>query len=204
MWLQNFFKYIRPGAQRIQVETGSDNPVRASAYIHEENQTLTFVILNGSASEQPVKIKLDSSVQTSNTLAFVSSENNYWQPSSSELTGPELEITLPAFSVATIYTDINLSTGTRNLKKGNMKLFQNNPNPASAETQIGFEIKNRAHILLTLRDIRGKQLKTLVNEVIPAGSHVIKMDTENLSPGIYFYSLNDGKIQATKKMIVMP
>ncbi len=200
---KHFFKYIRPGAQRIQVETESDNTVRASAYIHEEDQTLTLVLLNGSASEQPVKIMLDSSIRTSSTSAFVSSENNYWQPSSPEFTGPELEITLPAFSVATIYTDINLSTGTRNLKKGNMKLFQNNPNPASAETQIGFELKNRAHILLTLRDIQGKHLKTLVNELKPAGNHVIKMDTENLKPGIYFYSLTDGKIQTTKKMIVM-
>lgn len=199
---KHFFKYIRPGALRIDIPHESTHPVKASAYLHEDHQTLTIVLLNGSASDQQVRISLDSNVQTNHTSAFLSQQNDYWQQSSPEFTGHELEMTLPGFSVATIYNDINLSTATRDRKTGSIQLLQNHPNPTFGETQIAFEINQPSEIILTLHDVHGKVLKTLVEEKKPAGFHLVNVDTKSLNPGIYLYSITDGHIKAAKKMVV--
>jgi serine protease len=62
--------------------------------------------------------------------------------------------------------------------------------------QIGF-------ISLKLYDLFGKEIKTLVNEVKPAGTFEVDFDAANLKRGIYFYSLQSGTYSVTKKMVLI-
>jgi len=90
-------------------------------------------------------------------------------------------------------------------------LFQNYPNPFNFETKIKFNIAtsilNKATLVevsLKIYDILGREIKTLVNEQLIPGTYEIILNGNNLSSGIYFYSLviENNKI-LTKKFILL-
>lgn len=72
-------------------------------------------------------------------------------------------------------------------------LFQNYPNPFNPETIISYELPEAVMVTLTVFDIRGREVKTLVaNEFKPVGSFSVNWNGRNnegnlLSSGIYFY-----------------
>ena len=79
-------------------------------------------------------------------------------------------------------------------------LLGNSPNPFNPVTKISYEIVTQDLVNIKVYDITGKELKTLVNEVKPAGSYSIEFNGANLSSGIYFYRLTSGNNVMTKKM----
>ena len=83
------------------------------------------------------------------------------------------------------------------------ELNQNYPNPFNPGTKISYSIPQASFITLTVYDLLGKEVATLVNEDKPAGTYEIMFNAEGLSSGIYFYQLNSGKFIETKKMILL-
>jgi len=90
------------------------------------------------------------------------------------------------------------------------KLSQNYPNPFNPSTIVKFSIPlchscgSRNPVRLIVYDILGKEVATLVNEKLQAGTYEVNFDGNNLSTGIYFYSLEvDGKRIDTKKLMLM-
>ena len=91
------------------------------------------------------------------------------------------------------------------------KLNQNYPNPfskgsgGSASTKITFTISERDHVELTLFDMLGNKIGTLVNEVKNPGNYAISVDFSkyNLASGTYIYRLTSGNKTAAKKMILL-
>jgi len=81
-------------------------------------------------------------------------------------------------------------------------LFQNYPNPFNPETNIKFNISFRELVSLKVYNILGNEVAVLLNEVKPAGSHIIKFNGENFSSGVYFYTLTAGNLKETRKMIL--
>ncbi len=89
-------------------------------------------------------------------------------------------------------------------------LFQNYPNPFNPETKIRYGIPKSGLVVLTLIDILGREVKTLVNEFQNAGIHEINFNAEDLSSGIYFYRIsirsdkvNVGDFTAVRKMLLL-
>ena len=82
-------------------------------------------------------------------------------------------------------------------------LHQNYPNPFNPATTIKFSIQNDSKVELTIYNIKGQLVKTLVNKVLPAGEHSVVWDGEGFSSGIYFYKLKAGDFQKVKKMILV-
>ncbi len=87
-------------------------------------------------------------------------------------------------------------------------LRQNYPNPFNPVTMISFSIPanvndQMTNVRLVVYDNLGKEIVTLVNENKPAGSYKVKLDANNLSSGIYFYSLIAGEFKQTRKMMVL-
>nr|MCU0405534.1 T9SS type A sorting domain-containing protein [Ignavibacteriaceae bacterium] len=78
-------------------------------------------------------------------------------------------------------------------------LFQNYPNPFNPTTNIGFRISNFEFVSLKVYDVLGREVATLVNEELAAGSYEINFsdtdgsasggDAYNLPSGVYFYQL---------------
>ncbi|MFH1161365.1 MAG: M1 family aminopeptidase [bacterium] len=81
-------------------------------------------------------------------------------------------------------------------------LGQNSPNPASRTTSIKYRINAPSFVTITIRDIVGCEVMTLVNTDMPVGSYTISLDCSRLKPGIYFYTLTAGANRITKKMVV--
>lgn len=86
---------------------------------------------------------------------------------------------------------------------GDFNLYQNYPNPFNPATTIEFYIPNAGVVNLSIYNILGEQVKTLINEERPAGKHSIQFSANNLSGGIYFYKLQAGSFEETKKMILL-
>jgi hypothetical protein len=58
-------------------------------------------------------------------------------------------------------------------------------------------------VSLTIYDVLGNKIKTLLNEYKPAGEYGVDFNPINLAPGIYFYQLRTGDFIQTKKMIYL-
>lgn len=82
-------------------------------------------------------------------------------------------------------------------------LSQNFPNPFNPATVIGVQLPLAGHVSLTLYDVLGKKIATLMNEVKEAGIYSVPFNAASLSSGVYFYRLTAGNFVSTKKMIVI-
>ena len=69
------------------------------------------------------------------------------------------------------------------------RLQQNYPNPFNPTTKIPFTISKSAKISIDLFNILGQKVKTLVNDIYPAGAHSVKLNGTQLAAGVYFYRM---------------
>ncbi|MEI6435859.1 MAG: T9SS type A sorting domain-containing protein, partial [Bacteroidota bacterium] len=81
-------------------------------------------------------------------------------------------------------------------------LGQNFPNPASATTNIKFTNAENEHLQLILYSQEGKQVKVLLDQFVPAGTHAISVATDHLRNGIYYYRLISSFGSVSRKMVV--
>jgi hypothetical protein len=82
-------------------------------------------------------------------------------------------------------------------------LSQNYPNPFNPSTVISYQLSAISHVRLSVYDVVGREVATLVNEYKPAGIYAVNFDASKLSSGIYFYKLQTGNFTSTKKMVLM-
>lgn len=82
-------------------------------------------------------------------------------------------------------------------------LGQNYPNPFNPQTNIEFNIPENRKVSLKVYDIRGREVKTLVDEKLTAGHYKVPFNAQGLASGVYFYRLRIGDFQAVKKMLLM-
>jgi hypothetical protein len=90
-------------------------------------------------------------------------------------------------------------------------LSQNYPIPFNPTTKINYELpasrqsgRVTNYVSVIVCDVLGNEVKTLVNEIKPAGSYELEFEGSNLPSGIYFYSLLiDGNVFDTKRMILL-
>jgi hypothetical protein len=87
-------------------------------------------------------------------------------------------------------------------------LEQNIPNPFNPTTTIHFTLPARLQVKLSVFDVRGRRLTTLVDREMPAGLSSIKWDGRDLrgsqvSTGVYFYRIVAGSYVETRKMVML-
>jgi hypothetical protein len=82
-------------------------------------------------------------------------------------------------------------------------LEQNYPNPFNPTTKIQFTIANRQLTIVTVYDVLGREVATLVNEVKDPGTHAVQFDGSNLASGVYFYRLSAGNFVQTRKLLLL-
>ena len=82
-------------------------------------------------------------------------------------------------------------------------LYQNYPNPFNPVTTIKFTVPNSQKVTLVVYDMLGREVKTLYNDVAPAGIVTVDFNAENLASGVYIYQLQAGSFIASKKLIVL-
>jgi hypothetical protein len=82
-------------------------------------------------------------------------------------------------------------------------LSQNYPNPFNPSTTIEFSVSATENVLLNVYDLSGRLVTRLVDDRLLAGPHRVNFSGENLSTGVYFYTLKVGKFSTTRKMILL-
>ena len=82
-------------------------------------------------------------------------------------------------------------------------LSQNHPNPFNPSTTIRYSLPSSAKVRLTIHDMLGREIQTLIDEEQSAGWKVVNWKAANVASGIYFYKLQSGNFIETKKMIVI-
>lgn len=83
----------------------------------------------------------------------------------------------------------------------NFALSQNYPNPFNPGTTIRFDVAKSSFVNLSVYDILGREVTTLVNEQVPVGTYEVKWNPAGNSSGIYFYKMITSGMTLTKKMI---
>ncbi|OGU44853.1 MAG: hypothetical protein A2X68_12635 [Ignavibacteria bacterium GWC2_56_12] len=82
-------------------------------------------------------------------------------------------------------------------------LSQNYPNPFNSTTIIEFRIPHAAHVSLQVYDVLGREVGSLVEEVLPSGRYTRNWNASGLPSGVYYYRLDAASYRETKKMIFL-
>lgn len=84
------------------------------------------------------------------------------------------------------------------------RLFQNSPNPTASSTLINYELENSAQVALYVYDVTGKMVSSLNLGDQNSGTHNLNYSVENLSAGVYYYSLTvNNATSSAMKMVVI-
>ena len=109
------------------------------------------------------------------------------------------------YKVATIkyYSPIVKVESIKNITIKDFKLHQNLPNPFNPLTNIRFDIPKSNHVKIIIYNALGKEIATLVNEKLSAGSYETDWDGTGYPSGVYFYRIQAGDFIETKSMVLV-
>jgi hypothetical protein len=82
-------------------------------------------------------------------------------------------------------------------------LSQNYPNPFNPSTTINYSLPKAGNVKLTIYNVIGSRVSTIVDEYKPAGNYSVQFNGSNLASGIYLYRLEAGNYSEAKKLILM-
>jgi len=89
-----------------------------------------------------------------------------------------------------------------------VRLAQNVPNPFNPMTSISFNLPGPGHARLTIYDVAGRQVKTLVSQDFDAGDHQVTWHGDDdsghqVAAGVYLYKLDSGSVHEVKRMTLV-
>jgi hypothetical protein len=82
-------------------------------------------------------------------------------------------------------------------------LAENFPDPFRSFTRISYAIPAACHVTLNIYDVSGRKVSTLLDERQEPGTRTLTWDGGSLPSGLYFYRLEAGEFQATRKMLLL-
>ncbi len=82
-------------------------------------------------------------------------------------------------------------------------LNQNYPNPFNPSTVISWQLTVGSDVDLSIYNILGEKVATLISERQEAGYHQVKWDAGDLASGVYYYMIQAGEYQAGRRMVLL-
>ena len=109
---------------------------------------------------------------------------------------------------AKIRTDEMMYSNVGDIVPSEFKLYSNHPNPFNPVTTIKYDLPSDGLVNVLVYDMVGRMVKTLVNGSKNAGQNYIKWNGTNdngeqVSAGLYFYTIQIGEYIETKKMVLL-
>jgi hypothetical protein len=106
------------------------------------------------------------------------------------------------------YTDVKTDPGDNLSSPGHFAVKQNYPNPFNATTKIEFSLQKSIFVELSIYDILGRKVRTLVSEHLSSGNKSVVWDGKNengevVSSGLYFYRIKAGDFTESKRMVLV-
>jgi hypothetical protein len=104
--------------------------------------------------------------------------------------------------------ELYLNTQTLAFIPNKFSLKQNFPNPFNPVTTLRYDLPENGHVNITIYDMLGRQVKTLINQIQDAGYRSVIWDATNdygkpVSAGIYLYQIQAGDFIQTRKMVLL-
>ena len=110
----------------------------------------------------------------------------------------------PSYTITAAGTAIAAtSVEDKNQKTRTFKLYQNYPNPFNPTTVISWQLPVSSDIEVTIYNLLGEKVATLISEHQHAGYHTVEWDASSHASGIYYYLIKAGVFQQVKKMILL-
>ncbi len=109
-------------------------------------------------------------------------------------------VVLPSGDVLNLGTVTSVNDDKNDIIPTTYELNQNYPNPFNPTTKIRFSIPQNDFVTLKVYDILGREIATIINEELKAGTYNLDFEATNLSSGIYFYQLKTDNFVEVKKM----
>lgn len=85
----------------------------------------------------------------------------------------------------------------------NFTLEQNYPNPFNPSTVISFQLPVSSHVTLKVFDVNGREVATLIDEEMSAGTHTVTFAPRDFTGGVYFYKIAAGEFTQTRKAVLL-
>ncbi len=96
-----------------------------------------------------------------------------------------------------------LAAASDQLSALGFELAQNYPNPFNPSTTIRFSLPAASSITLKVYNLAGQEVATLLDEPREAGMHTVQWNASGLPSGVYFYRLQAGEFEETRKLLLM-
>jgi len=156
---------------------------------------------------QPFSINLNGTINIPQTINL---DSQWFADSLNIIVFVQSTSAMTVYQSATISYDELSITAVNNESSipSEFKLAQNYPNPFNPSTMISYQLPVSSDVTLKVYDLLGREVVTLVDEFKPAGSYEVEFSShsgedQNLTSGIYFYSLNAGEFVETKKLMLL-
>ncbi len=161
-----------------------------------------------------LQIQLDRSQfspEARDELAIAYWKEDHWTilPSQWSQDGTALVANISQLGHFTVVNQSLVSVGTESDRElpREFALLQNYPNPFNPATTIVYTLPEASQVVLSIYDVLGREIKTLVNNTLPAGRYQVTWDGTDqggrpVSSGIYIYRLRAGHFTKTMKMLL--
>ncbi|MFH1843221.1 MAG: FlgD immunoglobulin-like domain containing protein, partial [bacterium] len=118
-----------------------------------------------------------------------------------------LDLTLDALGLAPADDILSGADNTGDIPR-TLELRANQPNPFNPRTTIAFGLPRAGDVELTIYDLRGRRIDTLVDGNLPAGRHSVTWQSRDeagnqMAAGVYIYRLRLGREVLTRKMVLV-
>jgi hypothetical protein len=150
-------------------------------FIPVDGMTLPFNILGSDCDAEDGVF--DGAVQLANTTSWPSWGSQYW--------------------TFTWLEDLTTGVEDNPININTYSLSANYPNPFNPATKIKYSIANSEIVNLSIYNILGQKVQTLVNEFKTAGKYEVTFNAASLPSGVFFYTITSGDFSSTKKMILL-
>jgi hypothetical protein len=113
-----------------------------------------------------------------------------------------------ATEVGVHYFDVQHLSLANTTIPNQFELYQNYPNPFNPVTTLQYALPGDALVNITIYDIMGRQVKTLINRSQTAGYKSIQWDATNdnnqpVSAGLYLYTIQAGEFRQVRKTVLL-
>src|ERR1035437_4282155 len=197
-WVASAFNYVAMGTNGtvslpVTATIAGTFRMNLSYQNVQGTQPGTLTIDGGS----PVSLSLPGNTD-STSIPFLSS--------SFPLTQGNHTIGITAGNLNLDYAILNQQiTGIRDGNKSPLSyaLDQNYPNPFNPSTRINFSLAKATNVELSIYNILGQKVITLINGAMSGGAHSVLFNATHFASGVYFYGIKTGEFQSYKKMMLL-
>jgi hypothetical protein len=192
-------------AYLISIDSGNNN-IYVGGYSNEgaQGQNATMIKYSTSGVQQWVVSYDSTNGNGYYTAIALDAQNNLYALASQQINSPFYSL----FTFKYSQSPGGIHQISSNIPN-TYSLNQNYPNPFNPSTVIKFQVPNSGFVKLSIYDILGREISTLVNEELHAGTYQVDFDGSKFASGVYFYRLvvgdntNNGRFVDTKKMVLV-